>query len=261
MVPMAAERLQKLLAAAGLCSRRHAEDLLRAGRVRVNGAVARLGDRADPRLDRVLVDGRPLPAAASSFTLLLNKPVGVLSTCSDPHGRNTVLDLLPPSLRQGRGLHPVGRLDADSRGALLLSNDGALTLRLTHPRFGHLKTYRVRVAGDPAPEVLRRWRAGVPLDAAPALPVRLRVLDRCGADTLLELGMREGRRRQIRRTAEILGHPVLDLERIAIGSLQLGALPEGGWRRLRAGEIAALARAEDPPARSPGKWKHPRPSP
>jgi pseudouridine synthase len=261
MVPMAVERLQKLLAAAGLCSRRHAEDLLRDGRVRVNGTVAGLGDRADPHLDRILVDGRPLPAAASSLTLLVNKPVGLISTCSDPHGRGTVLDLLPPALRQGHGLHPVGRLDADSRGALLLSNDGALTLRLTHPRFGHLKTYRVRVAGQPGPEQLRRWRAGVPLDGRPALPVRLRVLERCGGDTLLELGMREGRRRQIRRTAEILGHPVLDLERIAIGSVHLGDLPEGRWRRLRAGEIGALARADDPPARSRRKWNPPGSSP
>jgi pseudouridine synthase len=257
MVPMAAVRLQKLLAAAGLGSRRHAEDLLRSGRVRVNGVVAHLGDRADPHLDRVAVDGRPLPAAVSSLTLLLNKPVGVLSTCSDPHGRGTVLDLLPPSLSHGRGLHPVGRLDADSRGALLLSNDGALTLRLTHPRFGHLKTYRVRVAGEPSPEALRRWRAGVPLDGRPARPVRLRVLGRQGGDTLLELGMREGRRRQIRRTGEILGHDVLDLERIAIGSLRLGDLPVGAWRRLRAGEIAALVHPGDPAPRSKRKWEDP----
>jgi len=258
---MAAERLQKLLSAAGLCSRRHAEDLLREGRVRVNGRPARLGDRADPRLDRILVDGRPLPAAATSLTLLLNKPVGVLSTCSDPHGRLTVLDLLPTALRQGQGLHPVGRLDADSRGALLLSNDGALTLRLTHPRFGHLKTYRVRVAGHPGPEVLRRWRAGVSLDGREALPVRLRPLARSGEDTLLELGMREGRRRQIRRTAEILGHPVLDLERIAIGEVRLGDLPVGGWRRLRPGELGALARQDGPPTRGRRKWSSPGSSP
>lgn len=244
---MAAERLQKLIAAAGLGSRRRVEDLLRQGRVAVNGRPAQLGDRADPHHDAITVDGQPLEPPQERLTLLLNKPVGVLSTCHDPHGRPTVLDLLPPALRYGRGLHPVGRLDADSRGALLLSNDGDLTLRLTHPRFGHRKTYRVWVEGHPNQRTLALWRAGVPLDGRPSQPVRLRRLTgaapppggsvpTAGA-TLLELEMGEGRNRQIRRTGERLGHPVLDLQRRAIGALQIGDLAEGEWRIVDRAEL------------------------
>lgn len=234
---MPAERLQKLIAAAGLCSRRHAEELLRQGEVRVNGHVAALGERADPLHDRIVVNGRPLAPAAAPLTLLLNKPAGVLSTCHDPRGRPTVLQFLPAELRRNTGLHPVGRLDAESRGALLLSNVGALTLRLTHPRYDHRKTYRVWIAGRPQPATLERWRKGVPLDGQPSRPVRLRLLHHRGETTLLELVMQEGRNRQIRRTAALLGHPVLDLQRTAIGPLQLGDLPEGRWRTLDPGEL------------------------
>jgi pseudouridine synthase len=244
---MAVERLQKLIATAGLCSRRQAERLLREGRVEVNGRAARLGDQADPQHDRVSVDGRPLRAAPAPLTLLLNKPRGVLCTCHDPQGRRTVLDLLPLELRSGKGLHPVGRLDADSRGALLLSNDGDLTLRLTHPRYGHRKAYRVWVEGRPDAATLQRWRAGVALDGRPGMPVVLRLLHSGlgaarssggrGMASLLELEMGEGRNRQIRRTAELLGHPVLDLQRRAIGSLRLGGLQEGEWRMLSRREL------------------------
>jgi pseudouridine synthase len=238
---MATDRLQKLMAAAGLCSRRQAEEWLRQGRVLVNQAPARLGDRADPSLDRITIDGLPLASAALPLTLLLNKPTGVHSTCHDPHGRATVLDLLPPELRQGRGLHPVGRLDADSRGALLLSNDGELTLRLTHPRYGHRKTYRVWVEGRPNDQNLEHWRAGVPLDGMPSQPVEVRRLRHHRGLSLLELVLLEGRNRQIRRTAEILGHPVRDLQRVAIGPLRLSDLPEGRWREVEPREWAALA--------------------
>jgi pseudouridine synthase len=229
---MAAERLQKLIAAAGLGSRRSAETLLRNGRVAVNGQVAGLGDRADPQQDHIEVDGRPLRRASAPLLLLLNKPAGVLCSCHDPDSRPTVLDLLPADLRRGRGLHPVGRLDADSRGALLLTNQGKLTLRLTHPRYGHTKTYQVWVAGEPAPANLRRWAAGVPLEEGPSQPVGVTLLRRSSGRSLLELRMSEGRNRQIRRTAALLGHPVLDLCRVAIGTLTLADLPEGGWRHL-----------------------------
>lgn len=238
---MPRERLQKLMAAAGFCSRRRGEELLRQGRVRVNGRPAGLGDQADAARDRIEVDGRPLQAPAASLTLLLNKPVGVLCTCHDPQGRPTVLDLLPPRLRRGQGLHPVGRLDADSRGALLLSNDGDLTLRLTHPRYGHRRTYRVWVRGVPDAAALQQWRSGVPLDGQASQPVALRLLERDGHAALLELQMGEGRNRQIRRTAALLGHPVLDLQRTAIGPWSLGELPEGRWRRLQPEELSALA--------------------
>lgn len=245
---MPRERLQKLMAAAGFCSRRRGEELLRQGRVRVNGRPAGLGDQADLGRDRIEVDGRPLQAAAAPLTLLLNKPVGVLCTCHDPHGRPTVLDLLPPELRRGQGLHPVGRLDADSRGALLLSNDGDLTLRLTHPRYGHRRTYRVWVRGVPDTAGLQAWRAGVPLDGKPSQPVQLRLLERDGDAALLELQMGEGRNRQIRRTAALLGHPVLDLQRTAIGPWSLAELPEGRWRRLQPQELSALAGGAPAPA-------------
>ena len=227
---MAAERLQKILAAAGLCSRRRAEEWIAAGRVRLNGAVARLGDRAEAGIDRVELDGRPIPHRPAPILLLLHKPVGVLSSCFDPHGRPTVLSLLPRQLREHTGLHPIGRLDADSRGALLLTNDGSLTLRLSHPRYAHTKTYRVQVAGDPTPACLERWRRGVPLEGQPSLPVGITVLQRHGGSCWLELTMREGRNRQIRRTASALGHPVLDLQRVAIGTIELGDLAEGQWR-------------------------------
>ena len=238
---MAAQRLQKLIAAAGAGSRRRGEELLRQGRVQVNGAVAGVGDRADPERDAISIDGRPLGRPAARLTLLLNKPAGILSTCHDPRGRRTALDLLPPRLRRGQGLHPVGRLDADSRGALLLSNDGALTLQLTHPRYGHAKTYRVWVQGRPDRDTLQRWRSGIPLDGRASRPVRLRELAHDRGATLLQLVLQEGRNRQIRRTAELLGHPVLDLERTAIGSLGLGTLAEGDWRPLEPEEWESLA--------------------
>ena len=237
---MAAERLQKLIAAAGLCSRRQADALLGAGRVLVDGRVAQLGERADLDLVSVQVDGQPLLAPPGPLVLLLNKPVGVISSCADPQGRPTVLDLLPSQLGRGHGLHPVGRLDADSRGALLLTNQGALTLRLTHPRYGHRKTYRVRVEGHPAAATLERWRHGVALDGQAAQPVGVRLRRRFEASSCLELVMGEGRNRQIRRTAALLGHPVLDLQRVAIGDLRLDDLPEGRWRRLDRQEWQSL---------------------
>ncbi|MFM7087457.1 MAG: pseudouridine synthase [Cyanobium sp.] len=251
---MARERLQKVMAAAGFCSRRRGEELLRQGRVRLNGVRASLGDQADPGCDRIEIDGRPLQAPPDSLTVLLHKPLGVLCTCHDPHGRPTVLDLLPPELRRGQGLHPVGRLDSDSRGALLLSNDGDLTLRLTHPRYGHRRTYRVWLQGRVDREALDHWRRGVPLDDRPSQPVLLRVLERQTDRTLLELEMKEGRNRQIRRTAGLLGYRVLDLQRIAIGSLQLADLPEGRWRRLQPDELFAqdaLAPTGDRPGAGP----------
>ena len=186
------------------------------------------------------MDGRFLGPPPTPTTLLLNKPPGVLSTCHDPRGRPTVLDLLRPEQRQGLGIHPVGRLDVDSRGALLLTNDGALTLQLTHPRYGHRKTYRVWLAGRPHPATLDRWREGVPLDGRPSRAVGVRTVRQRQDATLLELVMREGRNRQIRRTAEVLGHPVLDLQRFAIGDLRLDDLQEGHWRPLDPGECRYL---------------------
>lgn len=229
---MAQERLQKLIASSGLCSRRQAESLLREGKVQVNGCVAQIGAQADPALDRISIAGQPLAPSPAPLTLLLHKPPGVLCTCQDPKGRPTVLDLLPDHWRHQAGLHPVGRLDAASRGALLLSNDGELTLRWTHPRYGHSKTYQVWVEGHPSRETLQAWRDGVPLDGVASAPVEVRPMKHSHHATLLELTMHEGRNRQIRRTADLLGHPVRDLLRVAIGALTLGQLAEGQWRRV-----------------------------
>ena len=224
------QRLQKLMSAAGHCSRRQAEELLRQGRVEVNGRTAGLGDQADPEIDQVCVDGSPLAKNTTERVLLLNKPPGVISSCHDPQGRETVLDLIPPDLRQG--LHPVGRLDADSRGALLLSNQGELTLKLTHPRYAHSKTYRVTLSGTPSRSKLQRWRQGVELDGSRTLPASVTLLHRQGDHSVLEVILREGRNRQIRRIASLLGYAVLDLQRVAIGGLTLGSIEQGCWREL-----------------------------
>ena len=224
------QRLQKLMSAAGHCSRRQAEELLRQGRVEVNGRTAGLGDQADPEIDQICVDGSPLAKNTTERVLLLNKPPGVISSCHDPQGRKTVLDLIPPDLRQG--LHPVGRLDADSRGALLLSNQGDLTLKLTHPRYAHSKTYRVTLSGTPSRSRLQRWRQGVELDGSRTLPASVTLLHSQGDHSVLEVILREGRNRQIRRIASLLGYAVLDLQRVAIGGLALGSIEEGCWREL-----------------------------
>ena len=231
---MTRQRLQKLIAAAGLCSRRRAEDWLQAGRITVDGQVAKVGDQADPHEQTICVDGKVLPCRGAARVLLLNKPVGVICSCDDPQGRRTVLDLLPQKHRAG--LHPVGRLDADSRGALLLTDLGELTLKLTHPRYSHTKTYRVWVEGVPSDSVLDRWARGVLLDGRWTRPAQVRRLRARGGRSLLEIELREGRNRQIRRMADALGHPVLDLQRTAIAGLQLGTLAEGCWIWLSEGE-------------------------
>ena len=232
------QRLQKLMSAAGHCSRRQAEELLRQGRVEVNGRIAGLGDQADPQIDRICVDGSPLATVIAERVLLLNKPAGVISSCHDPQGRETVLDLIPADLR--RGLHPVGRLDADSRGALLLSNQGELTLKLTHPRYAHSKTYRVTVRGTPDQSKLQRWRQGIELDGSRTLPASVKLLHSQREQSTLEVILREGRNRQIRRIASLLGHSVVDLQRTAIGGLALGSTAEGCWRELSRQEWRSL---------------------
>jgi len=232
------QRVQKLMSAAGYCSRRQAEELLRQGRVDVNGTIAGLGDQADPETDLICVDGTPVSMVTEERVLLLNKPPGVISSCHDPQGRRTVLDLIPSDLR--RGLHPVGRLDADSRGALLLSNQGDLTLRLTHPRYAHSKTYKVTVTGTPDHSKLEQWRQGLELDGSHTLPADIRLIQSRKRNSVLEVILREGRNRQIRRIASLLGHPVVDLQRIAIGGLALGSTAEGCWRELSRQEWRSL---------------------
>jgi len=233
-------RLQRLLAAAGVASRRRAEDLVRAGRVRVNGRVAKLGDSADPEKDRIELDGETLVLQERSFWLL-HKPPGVLTTTRDPEGRPTVLDLLPAAARKGR-LFPVGRLDRDTEGLVLLTNDGEVSQALLHPSRGSEREYRVTVRGRLGEDTLRQLRQGVVLDdglSAPTQVGRPRYAAREGCSTFT-LTMIEGRKRQIRRMLRKLGHPVTALLRTRMGPLRLGRLPVGEARPLRAEERESL---------------------
>jgi pseudouridine synthase len=238
-------RLQKILSQWGIASRRRAEQLILAGRVRVNGAVATLGQTAEPTTDRIEVDGKLITVQGKPepVYLLLNKPVGVVSTCYDPQGRPTVLELLPPQLRECEGIHPVGRLDIESSGALLLTNDGELTFQLTHPRHSISKTYLVWVRGQASNSVLDAWRNGIDLDGKYTLPAQVTTLKYQDDHTLLEVVLTEGRNRQIRRVATQLGHPVTDLHRISIGDISIDgdrSLASGSHRKLRLIEIQSL---------------------
>ncbi|MEM9542264.1 MAG: pseudouridine synthase [Cyanobacteria bacterium P01_E01_bin.42] len=242
------ERVQKIISQYGIASRRQAETAILAGRVRVNGQLAHLGQKADLlEGDRLEIDGREIvPKPPKKVYILLNKPKGVVCTCRDPQGRKTVLDLLPGKYRQGMGIHPVGRLDINSTGAIILTNDGDFTLALTHPRYHLPKTYRVWVKGHPPQSTLQQWRQGMMLSGRTTLPARVDVL-RCSEDkTWLEIVLREGKNRQIRRIAEQLGYPVMQLHRSAIGSLSLNrrdraSLKSGCHRFLSEGEIHALS--------------------
>jgi 23S rRNA pseudouridine2605 synthase len=231
------ERLQKLISQAGIASRRAAEDLIRQGRVTVNEKVAQLGDKADLSRDTVKVDGETLKPPEFVY-FLLNKPRNVVSTNrrQPQEDRRIVRDLIP---YKGH-LFTVGRLDADSEGLILLTNDGDLADRLMHPRYGHNKTYEVLVEGIPAPKTLEAWRHGIVLDEERTAPAKVRVLEQRVNETRLEVVMREGRKRQIRRVASLLGHPVKRLVRVKIEFLEIGHLRPGQWRTLSPKEVRLL---------------------
>lgn len=240
---MAPVRVQKILADAGLASRREAEEWIREGRVQVNGQVVSLGDRADPDRDAVRVDGKRVhPRRGPRAYVLLNKPKGYVTTVDDPAARNTVLDLLPPSLR-GR-VKPAGRLDVQTEGLLLLTDDGELARHVTHPSTGCSKEYRVKVSGVPGEKDLQRLRRGIPLDGRPTRAAeieRISTTARAGeGNTWLRVVLREGRTRQIRRMFEAIGHPVSKLKRVAIGPIRDDRLPTGAWRSLSPGEVERL---------------------
>lgn len=238
------ERIQKILSQWGVASRRQAEEMIRLGRVQCNGKVIELGQKADPQVDAITVDGNLIQQRSRPqlVYLLLNKPAGVISTRNDPQGRRTVMDLLSPELRVGQGIHPVGRLDADSTGALLLTNDGDLTLALTHPRHNITKTYHVWVEGHPPPDVLQQWRRGVMLDGRKTRPAKVSAIAQNRRSTCLEIILQEGRNRQIRRVARQLGYPVHQLQRTAIGLIRLQPPPlsEGCYRPLKDFELQFL---------------------
>jgi 23S rRNA pseudouridine2605 synthase len=230
-------RLGKFLASAGVASRRASEEIVRAGRVTVGGAVVTDPARDVGAGDLVTVDGEPVGQGhVGRVVYALNKPAGVVSTARDPQGRPTVVTMVPQTER----LYPVGRLDIDTTGLILLTNEGDLAHRLTHPSFEVSKTYRAVVGGPPVREPeLQRLRDGVVLDDGRTAPARVR---RVGADTI-EITIHEGRKRQVKRMCEAVGHPVQRLERVAFGPLALGDLPRGRWRKLTPGEVQALVEA------------------
>ena len=226
-------RLAKRLAHAGVASRRAAERIVAEGRVTVAGAVVTDPAREVGPLDAVSVDGRPLGDPEPRVVYALNKPAGVVSTARDTHGRRTVTDLIETDLR----LYPVGRLDADSSGLILLTNDGELANLLTHPRYEVPKTYRVKVAGGPvSKQALRALREGVQLEDGPTGPADVKLI----AAGELEVTISEGRNRQVRRMCEAVDHPVLELKRVAFGELPLGDLAPGAHRELDTAEIETL---------------------
>tara|TARA_B100000579_G_scaffold18572_1_gene13070 strand:- start:2562 stop:3275 length:714 start_codon:yes stop_codon:yes gene_type:complete len=235
---MSLSRLQKIISESGLLSRRKADSLIKQGRVTLNGRKAIIGEKADPRFDHILVDGKDLPKKLIHKVFLLNKPYGVISSCQDNYGRKTILSLIPSNLRQG--MHPVGRLDSDSRGAIILTNNGDLTLRLTHPKYSHTKTYLVWVSGKPCQSVLDNWRKGISLDGKMTMPATIEVMKKINQKTLLKVILKEGRNRQIRRISSLIGHPVKDLQRIAISTIKLDGLPEGKWRELKQSEWLSI---------------------
>ena len=232
-------RLAKHLAHAGVASRRAAETLIVAGRVRVDGELVRDPARDVDERQRVEVDGQPLGGSEPRVVYAVHKPVGVVSTARDTHGRPTVVELIPDEPRR---LYPVGRLDADSSGLILLTNDGALAQRLTHPRYEVPRTYRVRVGGGPVGEqALRAVRAGVILEDGPTAPAQVRRVGSGGDE--LEVTIREGRNRQVRRMFEATGYPVLALRRVAFGPLRLSTLQPGAHRRLGEADLRKLGEA------------------
>jgi 23S rRNA pseudouridine2605 synthase len=257
------ERLQKVLAAAGVASRRDAEALIQAGRVQVDGqSVTTPGTKVDPEHATILVDGRPITARPPLLYLALHKPPGFDTTRADPHARHTVMELVLPGLesKYGRGhpsvegLHPVGRLDRDSEGLLLLTNDGAFTHALTHPRYGVTKTYVAEVAGRPTPAELEQLRSGVMVEGRLTAPAEARWLPaptgRRGGQ--VELQLKEGRKRQVRLMLDAVGHPVRRLVRTAVGPLTLGSLKPGQYRFLTEDEVQSLLNAARPePEASP----------
>lgn len=231
------ERVQKLMAQAGLGSRRRCEQLIRDGRVKLNGRIVTLGTKADSDRDVIEVDGRPLIFRRPIY-IKLNKPKGVLSSTTDEleKGRPTIRDLVDIPGH----IYPIGRLDKQSEGLIILTNDGPLTNKLTHPRYGHEKVYEVWLGGNIPESSLAKWRAGMNLDGKKTAPAQIKVIERDDNYCMLQITMREGRKRQIRRIAAMLDHPVTRLVRKRIGPIELGNLKTGEWCHLSDPEIAAL---------------------
>jgi 23S rRNA pseudouridine2605 synthase len=256
---MSEDRLQKILARAGVAtSRRKAEELIQEGRVTINGKVAELGEKADPERDAIKVDSRRIQPIQEHHYFLLNKPKGVMSTVTDPEGRRTVIDFVPPGMR--RALVPVGRLDFNTEGLLLLTDDGEFAQRVAHPRYGSVKTYEVKVKGMPTEAQLEKLRAGIVIDGKRTAPARItsrvpfktvgarRKADAEGENSWWIVELTEGRTRQIREMFFNIGHGVLKLRRVAIGTLRDRDLPVGALRELTEKEVHRLLKSTGRPA-------------
>jgi len=256
---MAVVRLHKAIADAGLASRRAAEEMIRQGRVAVNGAVVTaMGVMVDPGADSITVDGSPLGRSDRKRTYLFYKPAGLICTRGDTHGRRTVFDILPDEV--GTGLHTAGRLDMDAEGLLILTSDGDLTLRLTHPSRHIPKTYEVKVKGEVPPRALKKLRKGVELDDGVTLPASVSVIRGRGLDrnTWLRIVLREGRKNQIKRMGEAVGHRVISIKRVSIGGLTLpDRMKPGSFKKLSKKEIETMLGGKEKTAQSSGPKVHP----
>ncbi|MGD0153689.1 MAG: pseudouridine synthase [Thermacetogeniaceae bacterium] len=231
------ERLHKVLARAGIGSRRACEELIRAGRVLVDGELASIGMLVDPEKQDICVDGQRVPLAGQSYYFLVYKPKGYVSTVRDPQGRPKVTDLVPlPGVR----LFPVGRLDLQTSGLLLLTNDGELTFLLTHPKHDIWKTYQAVVEGAPSAEEMARLQQGVDLPEGRTAPAKVKVLTELPGGALLEIALQEGKKRQVRRMCEAIGHPVIALRRTSLAFLTLSGLHSGQYRQLTPEEVRSL---------------------
>lgn len=235
---MTQERVQKIMAQADIGSRRKCEEIIRAGRVRVNDKVVELGAKADPQKDIILVDGERIGGTFTPLYFVVNKPKGVLSTNESPpdDSRPTIRELIDVPGH----LFTIGRLDADSEGLMILTNDGKLANKVSHPRYEHTKTYKVTVKGKLSGETLAKWETGIWLDNSRTAACSVKILESNKRSSILRIVMVEGRKRQVRRVASILGHPVIRLVRTHIGQLGLGTLRKGAWYQLDLGEVDAM---------------------
>lgn len=231
-------RLQKYIASAGICSRRKAEELITAGKVKVNGErVTELGTKINPDTDTVEVSGEMVGTGGKKYYIMLNKPAGYITTTSDTHGRQTVMDLVKDINAR---LYPVGRLDADTEGLLLMTNDGDFANAVIHPSKRHVKTYIAEVKGLPPLEAIKMLKRGVDIGEYITKPAQVELLKGTSSVSTLKIGITEGKKRQVRLMCETIGHPVLALKRVEIGPIVLGNLPKGKWRHLRKEEIDRL---------------------
>lgn len=236
---MASEKIHKFIARSGYCSRREAEELVRQGRVTVNGRVAQVGERVDPEHDEVRVDGKPIKPSDEKIYLAFHKPAGVITTCEDEQGRTTVMDFLSRHFDLNRvRLFPVGRLDKNSTGLLLITNDGDFMHSVLHPSHKIPKVYHVEVKGHPSRKKLSMLEQGVEIEGKKTMPCEITVLKRGKRSTKLKIILYEGRKRQIRKMMKLINHPVISLKRVAIGPVKLGNLKPGSFRHLTEEELA-----------------------